>query len=91
VAEGRDVATVVAPDAEVKIFLTASPEERARRRAAELGVDAAEVLATLRERDARDSGHGRTVTAPAPGAVELDTTGLDVGAVVERIARMVRS
>jgi cytidylate kinase len=89
VAEGRDVATVVAPDAEVKVFLTAAPEERARRRAAELGLDADAVLADLDARDARDSGHSRTVTAPAEGAVEVDTTGLDVDAVVERIARMV--
>jgi cytidylate kinase len=79
----------VAPEAEVKVFLTASPEERARRRADELGLDPTEVLAHLGERDERDSGHGRTVTAPAPGAVEVDTTGLDVDAVVERIARMV--
>ena len=90
VAEGRDIAMVVAPDAEVKVFLTADERERARRRAADEGRDVEEVLADQRERDARDGGHGRTVDAPAPGAVELDTTGLDVDAVVERIARMAR-
>jgi cytidylate kinase len=90
VAEGRDIATVVAPDAEVKVFLTASPEERARRRADQYGLDPEAVLADQRDRDRRDSTHGRTVDGPAPGAVELDTSGLDVDAVVERIARMVR-
>src|SRR3954467_5570584 len=76
VADGRDIATVVAPDAEVKVFLTAAPEERARRRAAELGLPAEQVLADQRERDANDAGHGRSVHAAAPGAIELDTTGL---------------
>jgi cytidylate kinase len=90
VAEGRDIGTVVAPDAEVKVFLTASPEERARRRADQYGLDPEAVLADQRDRDRRDSTHGRTVDGPAPGAVELDTSGLDVDAVVERIARMVR-
>ncbi|HVW19467.1 MAG TPA: (d)CMP kinase, partial [Solirubrobacteraceae bacterium] len=59
VAEGRDIGTVVAPDAEVKVFLTASPEERARRRAAQLGADPAQILAEPRLRDERDVGHGR--------------------------------
>jgi cytidylate kinase len=85
VAEGRDIATVVAPDAEVKVFLTASPEERARRRAAELGADASVIARELALRDQRDSSHGRTIDQPAPGAVELDTTGLTIDQVVERI------
>jgi len=86
VAEGRDIATVVAPDAEVKVFLTADPAERARRRAAELGSDdPAAVQRDLAERDARDSGHGRTTLEPAPGAEPLDTTGLSVDDVVARI------
>ncbi len=54
VAEGRDIGTVVAPDAELKVFLTASAEERARRRAAELGADPAAVLAEQSLRDERD-------------------------------------
>jgi len=89
VAEGRDIATVVAPDAEVKVFLTASPQERARRRAAELGLDPDAVLAELRERDTRDTGHGRSTHTPAPGAVKLDTTGLTIDEVVQRITAMV--
>jgi cytidylate kinase len=91
VAEGRDIATVVAPDAELKVFLTASPEERARRRAAELDGDVEAVARELAERDARDTGHGRTTDGPAPGAVALDTTGLSVDEVVDRIVAMVRS
>ena len=87
VAEGRDIATVVAPDAEVKVFLTAHPAERARRRAAELGADPEEVAAELLSRDERDSGHGRTPLEPAPGAEPLDTTGLSVDEVVDRDRR----
>ena len=87
-ADGRDIATVVAPDAELKVFLTASPEERARRRAEELGLPVEQVLAEQRERDERDSGYGRTIDAPAPGAVKIDTTGLSVDEVVARIREL---
>jgi cytidylate kinase len=90
VAEGRDIATVVAPDAELKIFLTASPEERARRRAHELGGDPQTVLAEQTLRDERDSTLGRSTLEPAPGAVTLDTTGLTLEQVVERIAALAR-
>jgi cytidylate kinase len=89
VAEGRDIATVVAPDAEVKVYLTADPAERARRRAAELGMDPEEVAADLRARDERDSSHGRTVLTAAPGAWELDTTGLSIDEVVDAIVARV--
>ncbi|QEC48629.1 (d)CMP kinase [Baekduia soli] len=89
VAEGRDIATVVAPDAEVKVFLTASPQERARRRAAELGADAGVVARELALRDERDSGHGRTTLHPAPGATPLDTTGLSIDEVVQAIVARV--
>jgi cytidylate kinase len=85
VAEGRDIATVVAPDAEVKVFLTAAPEERARRRAAELGADQTIVAQELALRDQRDTGHGRTTLEPAPGAQPLDTTGLTIDEVVAQI------
>jgi cytidylate kinase len=88
VADGRDIATVVAPGAEVKVFLTASPEERARRRAGELGLPVERVLAEQRDRDERDMGHGRSIDAPAPGAVEIDTTGLTVDEVVDRIREL---
>jgi CMP/dCMP kinase len=90
VAEGRDIGTVVAPDASLKVFLTASPEERARRRADELGADVDTVLRDQALRDAQDSSREHSPLAIAPGAVELDTTGLGVDEVVERIASMVR-
>lgn len=85
VAEGRDIATVVAPHAELKVFLTADPKERARRRADELGADSETVLAEQTRRDERDSTLGRSTLQPAPGAVTLDTTGLTVKQVVARI------
>jgi CMP/dCMP kinase len=90
VAEGRDIATVVAPGAEVKVFLTAAPEERARRRAAELGEHPEAVLADLRERDERDVGQGRSTLAAAPGAIVLDTTGRALDEVVDEIAALAR-
>jgi cytidylate kinase len=90
VAEGRDIALVVAPDAEVKVFLTADPRERARRRAEETGRPLDEVLEELQDRDARDATGDRTVDAPAPGAVALDTTGLTIDQVVQKIVEMAR-
>jgi cytidylate kinase len=91
VAEGRDIGTVVAPDAAVKIFLTADQHERARRRAAELGSDAATVLAEQTLRDQRDSTREHSPLEVAPGAVELDTSGLRVEQVVARIAALARA
>jgi cytidylate kinase len=88
VAEGRDIGTVVAPEAELKVFLTASPEERARRRAAELGADHQTVLAEQALRDERDTTREHSPLAAAPGAVLLDTSGLTVAEVVERIATL---
>ena len=76
VAEGRDIGTVVAPDAALKVFLTAAPEERARRRAAELGADVGTVLAEQALRDERDATRAHSPLAAAPGAVVLDTSGL---------------
>ena len=90
VAEGRDIGTVVAPDAEVKVFLTADPAERARRRAVELGVEEATVLAEQTIRDERDRTREHSPLAPAAGAVELDTTGMTLDEVVDRIADLVR-
>lgn len=89
VAEGRDVGTVVAPDAAVKVYLTASPEERARRRAAELGTDVGTVLRDQALRDAQDMDREHSPLMAAPGAVELDTSGLSVDEVVERIVELV--
>jgi cytidylate kinase len=89
VAEGRDIGTVVAPDAEVKVFLTASPEERARRRAEEEGRPVADVLAEQEARDARDETRAASPLRVADGAVELDTTGLSIDEVVQRIVELV--
>jgi cytidylate kinase len=90
VAEGRDIGTVVAPDAEVKVFLTASPEERARRRAAELGTDADTVMRDQALRDAQDMDREHSPLKLAPGAVELDTSGLSVDEVVARVVDLVK-
>ena len=89
VAEGRDIGSVVAPDAAVKVFLTASPEERARRRAEELGTDVATVLRDQALRDAQDMDREHSPLVKAPGAVELDTSGLSVDEVVERVVELV--
>ena len=90
VAEGRDIGTVVAPDAALKVFLTASPEERARRRAAELGADPETVLRDQALRDAQDSSREHSPLMRARDAVELDTTGLTVDEVVARIVELVK-
>jgi CMP/dCMP kinase len=89
VAEGRDIGTVVFPAAEVKVFLTADPGERARRRASELGGDQATVLAEQTIRDERDSNREHSPLQPAPGAVVIDTTGLMLEEVVARVAGLV--
>lgn len=88
VAEGRDIGTVVAPDAELKVFLTADPEARAHRRAAELGLDAVRVLAEQTIRDERDRTREHSPLQPAPGAVEIDSTHLTLPEVVKRIAAL---
>jgi cytidylate kinase len=90
VAEGRDIGTVVAPDAQVKVYLTASPEERARRRAAELGTDVDTVMRDQALRDAQDMDREHSPLMQAPGAVELDTSGLSVDEVVQRVVDFVR-
>jgi cytidylate kinase len=90
VAEGRDIGTVVAPEAEVKVFLTADPRERARRRAAELGLDVDDVLREQALRDERDRTRADSPLVAAPDAVELDTTGLSIDEVVARIAELTR-
>lgn len=90
VVEGRDIGTVVAPDAELKLFLTADPRERARRRAAELGADADTVLAEQSIRDERDRAREHSPMRPAPGAVVIDTTGQTVDQVVERVVGLLR-
>jgi len=91
VAEGRDIATVVAPEAALKIFLTASPQERARRRAAELGADLATVRAELTLRDTRDSTREQSPLTPAADAVRLDTSELNAEQVVQRVLQLARA
>ncbi|HYG96643.1 MAG TPA: (d)CMP kinase [Solirubrobacterales bacterium] len=90
VAEGRDIGTVVSPDAPLKVFLTASDEERARRRAAETGEDADAVLEAQRQRDARDIEREHGALRPAADAIELDTSSLNLEEVVGRIVDMAR-
>jgi len=91
VAEGRDIGTVVAPDAELKVFLTASPEERARRRAEQLGGEAEQVLGELRERDTRDTTREHSPLQPAPDALRVDTTGLSVDEITHEIVRLAQA
>lgn len=90
VAEGRDIGTVVSPDSPLKIFLTASDEERARRRSAESGEDVEAVLAAQSARDARDRDRAHGALRPADDSIELDTTGLDADEVVERVVELAR-
>jgi cytidylate kinase len=90
VAEGRDIGTVVAPEAEVKVFLTADPAERARRRAAELGTDPAAVLAEQTIRDERDRMREHSPLEPASGSTLLDTTALTLDEVVAQVVRLVQ-
>ncbi len=85
VAEGRDIGSVVVPEAAVKVFLTAAPEERARRRAVQIGGDPAETLREQHERDRRDATAERTVLEPAADAVPVDTTGLSLDEVIAQI------
>ncbi len=81
VAEGRDIGTVVAPDAELKVWLTADPAERARRR----GIDVQDLL----ERDERDAGREHAPMVAADDAIPVDTTGLTIDEVVARIVALV--
>jgi cytidylate kinase len=90
VAEGRDIGTVVAPDAALKLFLTASPEQRAQRRAAELGTDWRVVLRDQALRDAQDTEREHSPLRPAPDAIELDTTDRPVEDVVAQVVGLVR-
>jgi cytidylate kinase len=90
VAEGRDIGTVVSPDSPLKVFLTASDEERARRRAAETGEDFESVLDAQRRRDARDTEREHGALRAAADAVVVDTTGLGLEAVVGRVVGLAR-
>ena len=84
VLDGRDIGTVICPDAPLKLYVVASDEVRARRRASELGADPAETLAALRERDARDRARATAPLRPADDAVILDTTHMTITEAVTR-------
>jgi CMP/dCMP kinase len=88
VAEGRDIATVVAPDAAVKVFLTADPDERARRRVEERGGDPDDVRRQQDARDRRDATGARSVHQAAPDAIPIDTTGLSLEEVVAQVVTL---
>lgn len=95
VMEGRDIGTVVFPDAEVKVFLTASPKERARRRVEQLkeqGIDANydEILNEICERDARDSTRAAAPLVAASDAVKIDSTTHTIDEVVRQIVALAR-
>jgi cytidylate kinase len=88
VVDGRDIATVVFPDAALKLFVTASPRVRAERRVAETGGDVAEVEASIIERDRRDSTRDSSPLLLADDAIELDTSDLDIDEVVAEVVRL---
>jgi len=91
VVEGRDIATVVAPDAELKVYLTASAAARARRRSTENATGLAATRADLERRDAYDSSRVADPLRQAADAIEVDTTGLGIDAVVERLLDLLNS
>jgi cytidylate kinase len=88
VVEGRDIGSVVWPTARPKVYLTASPEARALRRAGELGGDVATVAADIARRDGLDSSRAASPLTQAADAIELDTTELDVDQVVARLVEL---
>lgn len=90
VAEGRDIGTVVSPEAPLKVFLSASPDERARRRAVQIGQPPEQVLAEQQVRDARDRDREHGALRAAADAVELDTTGDTIEEVVARVVELAR-
>lgn len=91
VLDGRDIGTVICPDAAVKLYVTASPETRAHRRWLELGGDAAQVLAEVLERDARDMGRADAPLRPAEDAVVLDTTDMTIDTAVARAVAVIEA
>lgn len=96
VADGRDMGTVVFPDAEIKVFLTASPDERAKRRYKQLkekgfSGSLSALSEEIAERDRRDASRAVAPLKPAPDAVQIDTTGVGIDQVVERVLTLVRA
>ena len=91
VIDGRDIGTVICPEAEVKLFVTASPEVRAHRRWLELGGDAAQVLVEVQERDRRDMHRTQSPLRPAADALLLDTTEMSVSEATARAHAAIRA
>lgn len=89
VLDGRDIGTVICPDAAIKLYVTASDDTRARRRAAELGADPQVVMDELRERDRRDSERATAPLKPAADAVLLDTSDLSIAEATARAIALV--
>ena len=89
VLDGRDIGTVICPEAEVKLYVTASPEIRAHRRWLEVGGDEAAVLAQVRERDARDMGRADAPLRPAADAVTVDTSEMSIDVATARAIALV--
>jgi cytidylate kinase len=90
VAEGRDIGTVVSPDSPLKVFLTATEAERARRRARETGEPVEAVRRAIEDRDQRDRGREHGALQLADDSVELDTTGLSIDEVVAKVVELAR-
>lgn len=91
VLDGRDIGTVICPEAEVKLYVTASPQVRAHRRWLELGGDEAEVLAQVLERDARDMGRADAPLRPAADAVTIDTSDMSIDNAVTRALGLIKA
>jgi cytidylate kinase len=90
IAEGRDIGTVVSPESPLKVFLTASAEVRARRRAEQTGGDPREILISQMERDKRDSEREHGALMAADDAIEVDTSELSLDQVVTKVAELAR-
>ena len=91
VLDGRDIGTVICPEAEVKLYITASPEIRAHRRWLELGGDEADVLAQVKDRDARDMGRTDAPLRAAADAIVIDTSALTIKTAVARAVAAVEA
>jgi CMP/dCMP kinase len=91
VLDGRDIGTVICPEAEVKLYITASADVRAHRRWLEVGGDAAQVLADVMERDARDTGRSDAPLRAAADAVVIDTSALDAQAAIAHAVAVVQA
>lgn len=91
VLDGRDIGTVICPDAEVKLFVTASAEARAHRRWLEVGGDEAEVLAQVKERDERDMNRADAPLKPAADAIMIDTSDLSIEEAVAKATAAIRA